>query len=136
MTMTRPGRRPRAGVMRRPVVVLGLGELRGPGAGVIEPPRRVWWSGRPAVDLADRGQAALFYEQLLDVGSPADIAAWANPGLLARLWPALGGRAEVRRGWMDANPLLAEADLAGTEPASTEPANTEPANTELASTGA
>jgi hypothetical protein len=95
--------------MRRPVAVLSLDELHGPAAGVIEPPRSIWWSGEPTVDLGDRGRAAVFYEQLLDKGTAGDIAEWANGDLLAGLWPTMGGRSEVRRGWEDANPRLAAA---------------------------
>jgi hypothetical protein len=83
--------------------------LCGPAAGVIKPPRRVWWSGAPEVDLGHRGQAVLFYEQLLDVGGPADIAEWADADLLVSLWPGMGGRAAVRRGWEDRTPRLATA---------------------------
>jgi hypothetical protein len=93
--------------MRRPVVVLSLAELHGPAAGVIEPPRSVWWSGDPAVDLGDLGQAVAFYDQLLDVGTREDIAAWASGDLLAELWPTMGGRPQVRQGWESANPRLA-----------------------------
>jgi len=93
--------------MRRPVVVLSLGELHGPAVGVITPPRAVWWSGEPDVDLGDRGQAVLFYDQLLDVGRPEDIAEWANGAMLLKLWAAMGGRPAVRRAWEDANPQLA-----------------------------
>jgi hypothetical protein len=95
--------------MRRPVVVLGLDELHGPAAGTIEPPRSIWWSGEPAVNLTDRGQAVLFYDQLLDKGTREDIVEWANGDLLAGLWPTMGGRSEVRQGWEDANPRLAIA---------------------------
>ena len=83
-----------------------------PAAGVIQPPRDFWWSGGPAVDLDDRGQAVVFYDQLLDKGTREDIATWANGEMLVKLWPTMGGRAMVRRGWEDANPQL--ADTAGT----------------------
>jgi hypothetical protein len=95
--------------MRRPVVVLDLGELHGPVTGVVEPPRSIWWSGEPAIDLGDRGQVVVFYDQVLDKGSREDIAEWVSGDLLAVLWPAMGGRSEVRRGWEDANPRLAVA---------------------------
>jgi hypothetical protein len=98
--------------MRRAAVVLGLGELRGPSAGVVEPPRSVWWSGEATVDLDDRGQAVVFYDQLLDRGSREEIAAWASADLLVRLWPTMGGRPAVRQGWEDANPQLGETMVA------------------------
>lgn len=90
--------------MRRPVVVLSLSELHGPAAGIIEPPRSVWWSGEPAVNLDDRGQAVVFYDQLLDHGTREDIAAWASAELLASLWPTMGGRPAVRERWEAVNP--------------------------------
>jgi hypothetical protein len=105
----RPRRRPPAAVMRRPAVVLSLGELHGPAAGVVEPPRSIWWSGAPQVDLGDFGQAVVFYDQLLDQGSREEIAAWADADLLARLWPTMGGRRAVREGWEAVNPELGAA---------------------------
>src|SRR5215472_17998995 len=108
-TVTTQQRRRPPAATRRPVVVLGFGELHGPAAGVIEPPRSVWWSGDPVVDLDDRGQAVVFYDQLLDQGTYAEIAAWASGELLVRLWPTMGGRSAVRDGWERANPQLGQA---------------------------
>jgi hypothetical protein len=104
-----PRRRPPAAVARRPVVVLSLSELHGPQTGIIRPPRDIWWSGEPAVNLDDLGQAVVFYDQLLDNGTREDIATWASGGKLIELWPTMGGRSAVRKGWEDVNPQLAEA---------------------------
>ena len=103
--------------MRRPVVVLSLSELRGPAAGTIKPPRDLWWSGRPTVDLDDLGQAVVFYDQLLEKGTREDIATWANGDKLTELWPTMGGRSVARKGWEDANRQLAEAAGTAVHPA-------------------
>jgi hypothetical protein len=98
--------------MRRPVVALPLAELHGPASGLVEPPRRLWWSGSPVVDLGNLGQAAVFYESLLDVGTAADLAGWLNAGLLIQLWPSLGMRHDQQAGWEALNPQLATAAAA------------------------
>jgi hypothetical protein len=104
-TTRRP--RPAAGVTRRPVVALTLAELHGPASGPVEPPRHLWWSGDPVVNLDGRGQAAVFYESVLNAGSAADLAAWLNADLLAGLWPSLGMRRDQQARWETANPQLA-----------------------------
>ena len=93
--------------MRRPVVALPLAELHGPASGPAEPPRRLWWSGSPTVNLDDLGQAAVFYESVLDTGSAADLADWLNADLLAELWPSLGMRRDQQARWEAVNPRLA-----------------------------
>ena len=99
--------RPAAGIKRRPVQGLALAELRGPAGGLVDPPRHIWWSGNPTVDLDERGQAAVFYESVLDAGSAADCTAWLNAGLLAELWPSLGMRRDQQARWEAVNPQLA-----------------------------
>jgi hypothetical protein len=106
MTTARPSR-PAAGVTRRPVVALTLAELHGPAGGQAEPPRRLWWSGGPIVNLEDSGQTAVFYESVLDTGSAEDLADWLNPDLLAELWPTLGMRRSQQARWEALNPQLA-----------------------------
>lgn len=93
--------------MRRPVVVLPLAQLHGPASGLSKPPRRLWWSGNPIVDLDDLGQAAVFYESVLDAGSAGELADWLNPVLLAKLWPTLGMRRDRQAKWETINPQLA-----------------------------
>jgi hypothetical protein len=93
--------------MRRPVVALTLAELHGPASGPAEPPRRLWWSGNPVLNLDDLGQVAVFYESALDTGSAADLADWLNAGLLIELWPSLGMRRDQQASWEALNPQLA-----------------------------
>jgi hypothetical protein len=99
--------RPVAGVMRRPVLALPLAELHGPASGPATPPRRLWWSGSPTIDLDDLGQVAVFYESVLNVGSAADLADWLDADLLAGLWPSLGMRHDQQARWEAVNPQLA-----------------------------
>ena len=102
-----PRPRAAAGVTRRPVVALPLADLHGPASGPAEPPRRLWWSGSPTVNLDDSGQAAAFYESALDAGTAADLADWLNADLLTALWPSLGMRRDRQAGWETVNPQLA-----------------------------
>lgn len=93
-------------------MALALNELHGDPCGVITPPRHLWWSGEPEVDLGDFGQVAVFYESVLDAGSAEEQAQWLNPGLLIELWPSLGMRPDQKAGWEALNRQLAgiEAD--------------------------
>lgn len=59
-----------------------------PGASV-ELPTRLDWSPRrqPARDLSDPVERGATYAQVLEEGSPADIAVWVDLDALAELWP-------------------------------------------------
>jgi hypothetical protein len=107
MTTTAQPRPAAAGARRRPIPALALAELHGPAGGLADPPRRLWWSGSPTVNLDDLGQVAVFYESVLNVGSAADLADWLNAGLLAELWPSLGMRRDQQARWEALNPQLA-----------------------------
>jgi hypothetical protein len=104
MTTTQPRQAP--GIARRAVVALRLDELHGPADGQVEPPRHLWWSGSPIVNLDNRGEAAVFYESALDAGSAEDLAAWLNADLLTTLWPSLGMTRVRQAKWEAANPQL------------------------------
>lgn len=97
--------------MGRPVVALSLAELHGPASGVVKPPRRIWWSGPPDVDLGDLGQVAVFYESVLDTGSLEDQAGWLNADLLTELWPSLGVRSGQQAEWEARNRRLVDAKV-------------------------
>jgi hypothetical protein len=101
--------------LRAIVVAENLAALRGPDGGVVELPQRLCRSGGQRVfDLSDTDQALDMYELLLEHARvQADLAEYANGGLLARLWsePFLPPR--VREAWEGEHPLLA---LGGTVP--------------------
>lgn len=101
---------PAARPARRSVVVASLSGLHGPASGLVQLPRRLYWSGvdEDAVfSLDDLDQAGLAYEQVLDsAGAAADLASYLNADLLRALWPSLGMTRERRQAWEAANPEL------------------------------
>ncbi len=54
-------------------------------------PARLDWSPRrdPQRQLADTDDRASTYAQVIEEGSPVDIAIWVDPDALAELWPDL-----------------------------------------------
>lgn len=58
---------------------------------VVVLPARLDWSARaqPERDLSDPDDRASTYAQVLEEGTPVDIATWIDPDLLAAMWPDL-----------------------------------------------
>jgi hypothetical protein len=112
MTTTSTPTRPASGYARRPVVVLSLDELHGPGEGVITVPRHLYWSGTSELDLADEPRVAVVYSAILDAARPGDITEWVSPQLLTQVWPYIALHRRKRAAWEAANPQLAAAALA------------------------
>jgi hypothetical protein len=98
----------------RPVIVpASLGDLRGPAAGVVELPVRLYWSGSRQFDLADPHQAADLCEAVLDTAATAaDITAYLNADVLASAWPVLGMSRAKRDAWESRFPVLRRRRLA------------------------
>jgi hypothetical protein len=101
----------------RPIVVpLSLDELHGPSAGLVVPPRRLWWSGEEdaVFDLDNRVHAAELYEAIFDTARTAkDFADHLDAGLLIELWSDLGMRRATRQAWEAAHPVLATSAASG-----------------------
>jgi len=98
----------------RPVVVpVSLDDLRGPAAGVVELPVRLYWSGSRRFDLADLNQAADMCEAVLDVATTVeDLVSYLNADLLIRVWPALGLTRAKQSAWESQFPVLRRQRLA------------------------
>jgi hypothetical protein len=109
-TFVQPTARPRQ--LRTIIVPASLEELHGPSAGLVTPPRRLWWSGEEgtAFDLSNRGQAAELYEAIFEAArTHHDITDHLNARLLVELWPELGMRRATRQAWETAHPILETA---------------------------
>lgn len=98
----------------RPVIVpASLDDLRGPAAGVVELPVRLYWSGSRRFDLADPHQAADLCEAVLDTAATAaDITGYLNADVLVHAWPALGMSRAKRDAWESRFPVLRRQRLA------------------------
>ncbi len=70
--------------------------------GRIELPLHIRWSGPPLTyDLADRGDRARVYEQVLREGTEDDVRFYIDADQLRELWDELVLPPAVRRAWAD-----------------------------------
>ncbi|MDI6517690.1 hypothetical protein QMA61_15925 [Streptomyces coelicoflavus] len=85
-----------------------LGELKGPGHGVVEPPVTVVWSGLRAFDLANERQRMSLYRIVIAEGMREDLCALLNQEILLQLWPTLRTLVSttIRSVWEDRFPDL------------------------------
>jgi hypothetical protein len=99
---------------RRVLVVLDLADLRGPVAGPVELPLRLFWSGTSRTfDLGDPGTRQWVYETVLQEASRAeDLTTLLDGGQLVALWPRLFVPKGVRQAWEDEHPVLRAAAAA------------------------
>jgi hypothetical protein len=93
------------------VVAESLSDLRGPAAGRVELPLRLFWSGPDRTFNLDlRYDALAMYQAVLgEARQSADLAEHLNADLLASLWPQLHLPAEIRQAWETAHPRLRSA---------------------------
>jgi hypothetical protein len=91
------------------VVVAALSELTGPGHGVVELPRHLFWSAADRrFNLDARHDALAAYQSVLhNARNAGDLTAFLNSALLCDLWGDLILSARVRRAWEAAHPELA-----------------------------
>ncbi|MEU8816880.1 hypothetical protein [Actinoplanes sp. NPDC048796] len=92
----------------RPVLVAGtLGELRGPTAGLVELPLRLWWGPQRAFDLAEPTMLAWMYENVLrEAIRVTELRAYLDGPTLVRVWPDLNLPRAVRAAWETRHPRL------------------------------
>ncbi len=93
---------------RRVLVIDDLADLRGPAAGSVELPLRLFWS-LPGhhFDLADTDERVWYYQTVLrEASRPDDLTAHLDRATLTRLWPDLYLPRGVRRAWEDHHPSL------------------------------
>jgi hypothetical protein len=102
-----PGRRYQSRPGRAAVVAAELSGLRGPAAGIVELPLRLFWNPDRTFDLADPDLLRWMYENVLrEAARPEDLHAYLNGELLVALWPDLFLPRGVRQAWEDRHPVL------------------------------
>src|ERR1700729_1074997 len=99
---------------RRVLVALDLADLRGPVAGPVELPLRLFWSGTSRTFArGDPGTRQWVYETVLQEASRAeDLTTLLDGGQLVALWPRLFVPKGVRQAWEDEHPVLRAAAAA------------------------
>jgi DNA invertase Pin-like site-specific DNA recombinase len=93
---------------RRVLVIDDLADLRGPTAGTVELPLRLFWS-MPGhrFDLDDRDMRLWYYQTVLREASRAeDLSTYLDAATLVSLWPDLYLPKGVRRAWQERHPSL------------------------------
>ena len=87
--------------------------LRGPDAGQVELPVRLFWcSPDRSFDLDDDDQRAWLYETVLrEASRPEDLTIYLNGTILVCIWPQIRGRLPrgVRQAWEEEHPQLRAA---------------------------
>jgi DNA invertase Pin-like site-specific DNA recombinase len=93
---------------RRVLVIDRLDDLRGPTAGSVELPLRLFWSlPGHRFDLGDPDMRRWYYQTVLrEASRAADLTGYLDAGTLARLWPDLFLPRGVRRAWEEQHPSL------------------------------
>jgi hypothetical protein len=105
-----PQRRYQARPGRAAVVAADLADLRGPVAGTVELPLRLFWNPDRTFDLGDPDLLRWMYENVLrEASRPEDLAAYLDGELLAALWPDLFLPRGVRQAWEDRHAVLRAA---------------------------
>ena len=94
---------------RKPYAVADrLDDLRGPTGGTVSLPQHLDWSGNASYDLDNPRRLASMYRTVLnEARNTADLRAWIDGRMLARLWPTLWLPPQVRRLWEGRFPELA-----------------------------
>lgn len=95
---------------RAVLVATDLEELRGPTAGPVELPLRVFWSGSDKTfNLDDPAELNTVYEAVLGESVNAAELAYLNGRKLVEVWPQLFVPRGVRRAWEERHPVLRAA---------------------------
>jgi hypothetical protein len=96
---------------RAALVATDLAVLRGPAAGEVELPVRLFWSGPDRrFDLGDLDSLLWVYEIVLrEASRPEDLITYLNGDVLASVWPDLWLPAGVRQAWEEQHPQLRAA---------------------------
>jgi hypothetical protein len=109
-----PPQRYQARPGRAAVVAADLADLRGPVAGTVELPLRLFWNPDRTFDLGDPDLLRWMYENVLrEASRPEELAAYLDAGILAGVWPDLFLPRGVRQAWEDRHPVLRTAAAPG-----------------------
>lgn len=94
---------------RRAIVVLDLADLRGPTAGKVELPRRLFWYPDRTFDLDESVLLREMYETVLQQASrPEDLTTFLNDTILVEVWPELQLPDGLRQVWERRHEVLRE----------------------------
>jgi hypothetical protein len=92
---------------RRAVVAGDLKDLRGPVAGIVELPHRLFWQRDRHIDLGNPALLRWMYETLLcEAATVEELRTWLHGPTLVKVWPELFLPAGVRRAWEERHPVL------------------------------
>jgi hypothetical protein len=93
---------------RRTIVVTDLADLRGPAAGTVELPLRLFWSSSDrSFDLDKPFMRRWFYQTVLrEASRPEDLTGFLDRETLVSLWPDLRLPRGVRQAWEEEHPVL------------------------------
>jgi hypothetical protein len=102
---------PRARYQARPgrdaLVAADLADLRGPTAGTVELPLRLFWYPDRAFDLGEPGMLRWVYQTVLrEAARPEDLTTYLDGDTLVAVWRNLALPKGVRRAWEDRHPAL------------------------------
>jgi DNA invertase Pin-like site-specific DNA recombinase len=92
---------------RRVLVIDDLADLRGPAAGPVELPLRLFWHPSRTFNLDEPGMMRWVYQIVLrEATRPEDLTSHLDRETLVRLWPDLRLPHGVRQGWEASHPSL------------------------------
>jgi hypothetical protein len=92
---------------RNALVIADLDALRGPVAGVVELPLRLFWNPGRLFDLGDPEALRWMYRTVLREAIREDeLVSYLNGDMLVAVWPELMLPKGVRRAWEDRHPAL------------------------------
>ncbi|MFG2868853.1 hypothetical protein ACGFZH_11175 [Streptomyces zaomyceticus] len=90
-----------------------LGQLRGPGSGIVVLPRHLDWGPHYEFDLADDADVRLMYERVIrEAQAPEDLHAHLNADMLRAHWRTLFLPRPARATWEARFPELASTPAA------------------------
>jgi hypothetical protein len=105
-----PSLRHQARPGRAVLVAADLASLRGPTAGTVELPLRLFWCADRTFDLDDPGMLRWMYENVLrEAISAQELTSYLHGDTLVAVWPDLVLPKGVRRAWEDRHPVLRAA---------------------------
>lgn len=85
---------------RRVLVIDDLADLRGPTAGIVELPLRMFWYPNRAFNLEEPGMLRWLYQIVLrEASQPDDLTRYLNGDTLVTLWPDMRLPKGIRRAW-------------------------------------
>ena len=95
---------------RRAIVILDLADLRGPSAGIVDLPSRLFWYPERSFDLDKSQFLREMYETVLrEASRPEDLTSFLHRETLVDVWPQLHLPKGVRQAWQELHPVLRDA---------------------------